>query len=59
MYDSPLASRTDSDGPCRPADHDTRRPRRPKEGPDLETPTQKPLPRLLRREKRNGIYVSR
>ncbi len=35
--------------PRRLTDADARRPRRPKLGPDPDIPTQKPLPRDLRR----------
>ena len=42
-------------GPRRLSETDPRRPRRPTEGPDFESPTQNPLPSDLRREKRNGI----
>jgi len=47
-------SRMDAEGPRLPTDADTLLPLRPKLGPDFERPTQTPLPRPLRREKRNA-----
>jgi hypothetical protein len=38
LHDSPFKSRTDTDGPLRPIDAETRFPRRPMLGPDWLTP---------------------
>ena len=43
------------DGPREPVETDTRLPLRPMLGPDLESPTQKPLPTDLRLLTRNGM----
>ena len=55
----PLARRMDALTPRRLAETDTRLPRRPTLGPEPDSPTQKPPPRLLRLEKRKGMGHSR
>ena len=50
MYDRPFISLTDARGPRGPTDSESRLPRRPTPGPDLDSPAQNPPPSDLRRE---------